>query len=56
MAADNLEGQVPEEEREEAALEAEETLAPADVAAEQHDTLIETADDTEEQPLLIRKR
>ncbi len=50
MAADNLEGQVPEEEREEAALEAEETLAPADVAAEQPDTLIETADDTEEQP------
>ena len=50
MAAENLEGQVPEEEREEAALEAEETLAPADDAADQADNLIETADDAEGEP------
>ena len=48
MAADNFEGQVPEEEREEAAFEAEESLAPAENAAEQPDTVIETADDAEE--------
>ena len=51
MAAENLEGQVPEEEREEAAIEAEETLAPAEDAAEQTDTVIEAADDAEEQPV-----
>ena len=51
MAAENLEGQVPEEEREEAAIEAEETPAPADDAAEQTDTVIEAADDAEEQPV-----
>ena len=50
MAADNLEGQVPEEERDEAAFEAEESLAPAEDAAEQADTVIETADDADEQP------
>jgi transcriptional antiterminator NusG len=50
MAAENLEGQVPEEEREEAAIEAEETPAPAEDAAEQTDTVIEAADNAEEQP------
>ena len=50
MAAENLEGQVPEEEREEAAFEAEESAAPAEDAAVQPDTMIPTADDAAEKP------
>lgn len=50
MAAENLEGQIPEEERDDAAFEAEDVIAPADDAAVQPDTMTQTADDAAEEP------
>jgi transcriptional antiterminator NusG len=49
MAAENLEGQIPEEERDETAPEAEETVAQAEDAAVQSDTTPQTADDAAEE-------
>ena len=50
MAAENQEGQVPEEERDETTPEVEETIAPAEDAAVQPDTSPQTADDAAEEP------
>jgi transcriptional antiterminator NusG len=49
MAAENLEGQIPEEERDETAAEAEESIAPAEDAAVQSDPTPQTADDAAEE-------